>query len=311
MKILVTGGAGFIGSHVVDRYIEAGHRVVVVDNLVTGKKENLNPRAQFYQMAVEDPAVGEIFAREKPQVVNHHAAQIDVRKSVSDPLLDARTNILGMLNLLEKAVTYGVERFIFASSGGAIYGDPPEGAGPSKEEDPLHPMSPYGAAKAAGELYLATYRFTHGLKSVVLRYANVYGPRQDSLGEAGVVAIFTQKLLSGKEPVINGDGRQTRDYVFVEDVARASVLALQDGVSGSFNIGTAIETDVNELFRQLVEVTGKSAREIHGPGQLGEQKRSVLNFAKAKRDLGWEPRVSLAEGLRRTVEYFVSSRKSS
>jgi UDP-glucose 4-epimerase len=304
MKILVTGGAGFIGSHVVDRYIAEGHKIVVVDNLATGKLENLNPAAQFYRMGIEEPAIEEIFARERPEVVNHHAAQIDVRKSVSDPVFDARTNILGMLNLVEKAVQYGVGRFIFASSGGAIYGDPPEGAGAATEENPFHPMSPYGAAKAAGELYLYTYQITRGLAYTALRYGNVYGPRQDPLGEAGVVAIFTRKLLQGEPAVINGDGLQTRDYVYVEDVARASVLALKAGVAGSFNIGTGIEKTVNELFHHLTELAGKSAPEVHGPAKPGEQRRSVLDWTRARTQLGWEPKVTFKEGLRKTVEFF-------
>ena len=304
MKILVTGGAGFIGSQVTDRYIADGHRVLVVDNLVTGRKENLNPRAQFTQMDIQDPNLDGFFARERPEVVNHHAAQIDVRKSVQDPLFDAGTNILGMLNLLEKALKYGVRRFIFASSGGAIYGDQSLGAESAKEEDPLRPISPYGVAKATGELYLHYYRVVHGLDSVALRYGNVYGPRQDPFGEAGVVAIFAEKLLSGGQPMIHGDGLQTRDYVYVEDVAEANALALNPKASGSFNIGTGLEKNVNELFWGLVRITGKSVKEVHGPAKLGEQRRSVLNCSKAQTHLGWRARVSFADGLQRTVEYF-------
>jgi UDP-glucose 4-epimerase len=304
MKILVTGGAGFIGSQVTDRYLAEDHRVLVVDNLVTGKRQNLNPRAQFYEMDIRGPEIEEIFARERPEVVNHHAAQIDVRKSVQDPLFDAETNILGMVNLLEKSVKYGVRRFIFASSGGAIYGDQPAGAEPAKEEDPLHPISPYGVAKATGELYLHYYRIVHGLSSVALRYGNVYGPRQDPLGEAGVVAIFTEKLLSGGQPIINGDGLQTRDYVYVEDVAEANALALNREASGSFNIGTGRERNVNELFRGLLEITGRSVKEVHGPAKPGEQRRSVLNCSKVQAHLGWAGRVSWEEGLQRTVKYF-------
>jgi UDP-glucose 4-epimerase len=304
MKILVTGGAGFIGSQVTDRYIADGHRVLIMDNLVTGKGENVNPRAQFYQMDIRDPKIEEVFARERPEVLNHHAAQIDVRKSVQDPLFDAGTNILGTLNLLEKAVKYGVRRFIFASSGGAIYGDQPAGAQPAREEDPLRPISPYGVAKATGELYLHYYRVVHGLDSVALRYGNVYGPRQDPFGEAGVVAIFTEKLLGGEQPMINGDGLQTRDYVYVEDVAEANALALNQKASGSFNIGTGLEKNVNELFSGLVKITGKSVKEVHGPAKPGEQRRSVLNCSKAQAHLGWGPRVSFEEGLQRTVEFF-------
>jgi UDP-glucose 4-epimerase len=304
MRILVTGGAGFIGSQVADRYITDGHRVIVLDNLVTGKIENLNPRAQFYQMDIRDAGVEEIFARERPEVVNHHAAQIDVRKSVMDPLFDAGTNVLGTLNLLEKAVKHGVRRFIFASSGGAIYGDQPEGAEPAREDEPLRPISPYGVAKATGELYLHYYRVVHGLDSVALRYGNVYGPRQDPFGEAGVVAIFTEKLLSDEQPLINGDGLQTRDYVYVGDVVEANVLALNPKASGSFNIGTGVEKNVNELFWSLVNITGNSVKEVHGPAKPGEQRRSVLNCSKAHDGLAWRPRVSFEEGLRQTVEYF-------
>jgi UDP-glucose 4-epimerase len=304
MKILVTGGAGFIGSQVADRYIAMGHRVIVIDNLVTGKKENLNPRAQFYQMDIRDAGVEEVFARERPEVVNHHAAQIDVRKSVMDPLFDAGTNVLGMLNLLEKAVKHGVCRFIFASSGGAIYGDQPEGGKPASEDDPLRPISPYGVAKATGELYLHYYQVVHGLDCVALRYGNVYGPRQDPFGEAGVVAIFTEKLLAAEQPLINGDGLQTRDYVYVGDVVEANVQALNRKVTGSFNIGTGVEKNVNELFWSLVKITGKSVKEVHGPAKPGEQRRSVLNCSQAHASLGWEPRVTFEEGLRKTVEYF-------
>ena len=304
MKILVTGGAGFIGSQVADRYIAEGHPVIVVDNLVSGKIENLNPRAQFYQMDIRSPEIEDVFARERPEVITHHAAQIDVRKSVLDPVFDAETNVLGMLNLLEKAMKHGVRRFIFASSGGAIYGDQPEGAAPASEEDPLRPVSPYGVAKATGELYLHYYRVVHGLGSVALRYGNVYGPRQDPFGEAGVVAIFTEKLLSGGQPLINGDGQQTRDYVYVGDVVEANFLALHPKASGSFNIGTGVEKNVNELFWSLVKITGRSIKEIHGPAKPGEQRRSVLNCSKAHTDLGWMPRVSFEEGLRQTVEYF-------
>jgi UDP-glucose 4-epimerase len=268
--------------------------------------ENLNRRAQFYRMDIRNPEIEEILIRERPEVVNHHAAQIDVRKSVNDPVYDAEMNILGMVNLLEKTVKLGVRRFIFASSGGAIYGDQPGGAEPATEENPLRPVSPYGVAKATGELYLYCYRVLHGLDFVALRYGNVYGPRQDPFGEAGVVAIFTEKLLSGEQPLINGDGFQTRDYVYVEDVTEANVLALNQKVSGPFNIGTGVEKNVNELFWSLVKITGKSVKEIHGPAKPGEQRRSILNCSKANDLLGWEARVSWEEGLQRTVEYFAA-----
>jgi UDP-glucose 4-epimerase len=262
-------------------------------------------------MDIRAPEIEDVFARERPEVITHHAAQIDVRKSVMDPVFDAETNVLGMLNLLEKAVKHGVRRFIFASSGGAIYGDQPEGAPPAGEEEPLRPVSPYGVAKATGELYLHYYRVVHGLGSVALRYGNVYGPRQDPFGEAGVVAIFTEKLLSGGQPLINGDGMQTRDYVYVGDVVEANVSALHPKASGSFNIGTGVEKNVNELFWSLVKITGRSVKEIHGPAKPGEQRRSVLNCSKAHTGLGWMPRVSFVEGLRQTVEYFAGLRRGS
>ncbi|MBI4496198.1 MAG: NAD-dependent epimerase/dehydratase family protein [Deltaproteobacteria bacterium] len=303
MKILVTGGAGFIGSHVVDRYLKAGHRVIVLDDLSTGKRENLDPRAELVRLDMRDKAVEELFARERPEVVNHHAAQIDVRKSVADPAFDASLNILGALGLLELAIKYETRRFIFASSGGAIYGEQPEGSAPAREDDPQRPISPYGVAKAAVELYLHYYRVVQGLSSVALRYGNVYGPRQDPYGEAGVVAIFSEKLLAGGQPLINGDGLQTRDYVYAEDVAEANLLALEPEVIGAYNIGTGVEKNVNELFRELKKITGQQAEENHGPAKAGEQRRSVLDWTKV-RTLGWRPQVSFEEGLRRTVEYF-------
>jgi UDP-glucose 4-epimerase len=266
--------------------------------------QNLNSQARFYRADIRDPGMGKIFADEKPEVVNHHAAQIDVRKSVQDPVLDAGVNILGMLNLLEKAVHHGVRRFIFASSGGAMYGDQPEKAPPADEDTPLRPVSPYGVAKATGELYLHYYRMVHGLEYVALRYGNVYGPRQDPFGEAGVVAIFTEKLLAQGQPIINGDGLQTRDYVYVEDIAAANLLALHPQASGPFNIGTGLERDVNTLFRGLVQIIGRSVPEAHGPAKAGEQRRSVLDCTRIQANLGWKAKVSFEEGLRRTVEYF-------
>lgn len=304
MKILVTGGAGFIGSQVADRYLTMGHEVVIVDDLSTGKSKNINPQARFYHLDISHPDLEDIFMKERPEIVNHHAAQIDVRKSVENPVFDARVNILGLVNLLEKSLKYEVKKFIFASSGGAIYGDQPEGSDPPDEEAPLRPVSPYGVAKAASELYLYCYQVIHGLNYIALRYGNVYGPRQDPFGEAGVVAIFTKKLLSGGQPLINGDGMQTRDYVYIDDVVEANVRALNCPVSGAFNIGTGIETNVNQLFRMLIEITGKSVAEVHGPPKPGEQRRSVLNCQKAHDLLKWRPQISLSEGLKRTVEFF-------
>lgn len=303
MNILVTGGAGFIGSHVVDAYIELGHNVIVVDNLSTGSIENLNPKAKFYQLDIRDDKIEEVFKLEKIDVVNHHAAQMDVRKSVEDPIYDADVNIIGSLKLLQFSVKYGIKKFIFASTGGAIYGE--QDYFPADEEHPTRPLSPYGVAKLTIEKYLYFYKEVHGLNYVVLRYANIYGPRQNPHGEAGVVAIFTSKMLRGEQPVINGDGFQTRDYTYVGDVVRANVLALNyDKSSGVFNIGTGLETDVNTLFHKLKNLTGANCEEFHGPAKPGEQRRSVISYNKIYQTLGWKPEVPLDEGLRLTVEFF-------
>lgn len=302
MKILVTGGAGFIGGHVVDAYLQAGHEVVVVDDMSSGKRANLNPSARFHQLDIQDPSVAEVFERERPEVLNHHAAQIDVRRSVADPLLDARINVLGLLNLMEHGRAHGLRRVVFASSGGTVYGE--QETFPASEQHKTEPLSPYGVAKLASERYLFFYATSHGIPYVALRYANVYGPRQDPHGEAGVVAIFSERLLRGQDTVINGDGRQTRDYVFVEDVVRANLLALDSAYCGPLNIGTGTETDVNTLFRVIRAQVGAASPESHGPAKPGEQRRSVLDAARARDVLGWSPSVTLEEGLRRTVAYF-------
>ncbi|CUS91431.1 SDR family oxidoreductase [Candidatus Kryptobacter tengchongensis] len=302
MNILVTGGAGFIGSHVVDSYIELGHNVIVVDNLSSGSLENLNPKAKFYHLDIRDDKVEEIFKSEKIDIVNHHAAQMDVRKSVEDPIYDADVNIIGSLKLLQFSIKYGVKKFIFASTGGAIYGE--QDYFPADEEHPTRPLSPYGVAKLTVEKYLYFYKEVHGLNYVILRYANIYGPRQNPHGEAGVVAIFTSKMLKGEKPIINGDGFQTRDYTYVGDVVKANLLALNYDKSDVFNIGTGIETDVNTLFRKLKELTGANCDEVHGPPKPGEQRRSVISYEKVYRTLGWKPEISLDEGLKLTVEFF-------
>lgn len=302
MKILVTGGAGFIGSHVVDAYIKNGHDVVVIDDLSMGNLENVHPGAKFYKLDIRDEGVKEIFREEKFDLVNHHAAQMDVRKSVDDPIYDASVNILGVLNLLENCKNNGVKKFIFASTGGAIYGE--QDYFPADEEHPLRPLSPYGITKLATEKYLYYYEKVFSLQYIILRYANVYGPRQNPHGEAGVVAIFTKKMLEGKQPQINGDGKQTRDYVYVDDVVRANVMALNHNKSEIFNIGTGIETDVNTLFHKLRNYTGSDCEEYHAPPKKGEQLRSVLDYSKIKKELGWEPEINIDEGLRLTVEYF-------
>jgi len=302
MKILVTGGAGFIGSHVVDAFINAGHQVSIIDNLLTGREENINPLTTFYKMDIRDEKVAEIFATEKFDVVDHHAAQMDVRRSVDDPIFDAQNNILGTINLMQASVKHGVKKFIFISTGGAIYGE--QDYFPADEEHPTRPLSPYGITKLTGEKYLHFYHQTYGLKYVILRYANIYGPRQNPHGEAGVVAIFSTKLLAGEQPIINGDGTQTRDYVYVQDVVNANLKALEYNHINYFNIGTGIETDVNEIFNLLNQFSGGHANEQHGHSKPGEQLRSVLNHKKAKDVLNWSPKTDLKTGLQKTIEYF-------
>jgi UDP-glucose 4-epimerase len=303
MKILVTGGAGFIGSHVVDRYLAEGHEVVVVDNLSTGRREPVNPKAKLSLLDIRSPRLAEVFETERPEVVNHHAAQIDVRRSVADPALDASVNVLGALNLLSCCRRFGVRRVIYASSGGAVYGE--TAMLPTPEEHPLRPASPYGVSKLAVEHYLACWSALYGISALALRYANVYGPRQNPLGEAGVVAIFAHRLLRGEPAIINGDGAQTRDYVYVGDVAEGNLRALeQPEVTGALNIGTGVETSVLDLFDRLQAAAGVAGQVQHGPPKPGEQRRSVLDITLAKRLLGWTPRVTLDKGLRRTIEHF-------
>ncbi len=303
VKILVTGGAGFIGSHIVDAYLQLGHDVTVIDNLVTGRRENLNPHARFIEADIRDAEkVRVLFETERFDIVSHHAAQMDVRRSVADPMYDASVNILGILNILEGCVASGVRRVVFASSGGAIYGE--QDYFPADELHPTRPISPYGIAKLTTEHYLFYYKAVHGVDSVSLRYANIYGPRQNPHGEAGVIAIFISRMLAGEQPVINGDGKQTRDYVYVGDVVQANVLALQCSGSKVFNVGTGIETDVNTLFHILKNATQSNANEHHASEKKGEQLRSVLEARAIQTELGWEPSVSLKEGLQTTVEYF-------
>jgi UDP-glucose 4-epimerase len=302
MNILVTGGAGFIGSNVADRLIELGHNVSIVDNLVTGRRENIPAQATFYEMDICDSEIEKIFKEGQFDLVDHHAAQMDVRKSVEDPIYDANVNVIGALNLLQNCVKHKVGKFIFASTGGAIYGE--QEYFPADEKHPLWPLSPYGVTKLTTEKYLYFYRQTYGLNFTILRYANIYGPRQNPHGEAGVVAIFSERILRGEQPIINGDGLQTRDYVFVGDVVKANELVLKNGNDGIYNIGTGIETDVNTLFRKIVEFTGKKISEEHGPAKPGEQKRSVLTSARISKDFGWKPQSGLDEGLEKTVQFF-------
>lgn len=307
MKILVTGGAGFIGSHLTDTFISNGHDVVVVDNLVSGQLENLNPKAKFYLMDIRAETITKVFEAEKFDILCHQAAQMDVRKSVADPLFDADVNVAGTLNLLQNCIKHNVKKVLFASTGGAIYGE--QDVFPADENHATRPLSPYGITKSTVEKYLFFYAEQYGLNYGITRYANVYGPRQSPHGEAGVVAIFTSRLLAGEQPVINGDGGQTRDYVYVGDVARANLAVLKHNQNDIFNVGTAIENDVNTLFRILNTATGGHAQEQHGPGMPGEQRRSVISYEKAQKVLGWTPKVMLKEGLENTVEFFKAQMK--
>lgn len=302
MKVLVTGGAGFIGSHLVDRLILEGHDSVVVDNLVTGKRRNINRAATFYKMDVQSWRLERAFRNERPNVVMHLAAQMDVRKSVEDPMFDAQVNVLGTLNVLQQAVKHGVRKVIFSSSGGAIYGE--QETYPAPETHVLKPLSPYGLSKLCGEQYLSYFQRVSGLQAVSLRYANVYGPRQDPEGEAGVVAIFIQKMLNNEQAVINGNGRQTRDFVFVDDVVEANLAMMGQETQGTYNVGTGVETSINDLFRILVQHTGSTCKEMHGPAKKGEQARSVIDCTKLRQEVSWEPKADLSEGLKKTVEYF-------
>jgi UDP-glucose 4-epimerase len=309
MRILLTGGAGFIGSNVADAYAAAGHEVLVLDDLSSGKRGNVPPQARFVLADIGSDTAEEAIRSFRPEVVNHHAAQINVRASVADPQFDARVNILSTLRLLEACRGAGVRKVLFASSGGAGYGE--QDVFPAGENHPLRPVSPYGVSKIAVEMYLHCYRVEYGLDYTALRYSNVYGPRQDPHGEAGVVAIFCQRLLRGQTAIVNGDGEQTRDYVYVGDVVRANVAALTRGGGLSVNIGTGIETSVNALFRLLRELSGSSQEEIHGPGMRGEQRRSCLENRLAFDELGWYPEVSLEEGLARTLSFFRKKIESS
>ncbi len=306
MNILVTGGAGFIGSHIAEAYCAAGHTVLVVDNLSTGFASNLPSGAEFVRMDIRDPEISSLIEGRRIEVVNHHAAQIDVRASVADPANDLSINVLGTLNLLEASIRAGIRRFIFASSGGAVYGE--QEYFPADERHPTAPCSPYGITKLCVEKYLHYYQTVHGLAYTAFRYTNVYGPRQSPHGEAGVVAIFCDKLLAGGEPVINGDGLQTRDYVFVEDVVRANLAALGMEGTDTLNVCTGRETNVNEIFAQVNRFCGTHAPEKHGPAKAGEQLRSVCTFEKIGARLGWAPRVGIEEGLGRTVDFFKSRR---
>lgn len=301
MRILVTGGAGFIASQIVDAYLERGHEVCVIDDLSSGRRENVNPKAELVVADLRDPRAMESVRGRAFDLLNHHAAQIDVRVSVADPAADAELNIVAALRLFQTVIGEGVKKIVFASSGGAAYGEPQYA--PQDEDHPVAPISPYGCAKLAIDQYLYFFRTVHGVPSVSLRYANVYGPRQRKDGEAGVVAIFGGALLEGHEARINGTGEQTRDYVFVEDVVRANMAASELDLSGVFNVGTGVETSVNALYDAICQTLGSDAKAAYGPGKPGEQVRSVLDGRKLRLAGGLPEPVALQDGLRRTMDW--------
>ncbi len=302
MRALVTGGAGFIGSHLVDALLSAGHGVTVVDNLTRGKREQVNQGAELVELDVTDPRLVEVVGSHRPDVVFHQAAQIDVRHSVADPVADADANVVGTVNLLHACAEHGVRRVVFASSGGAIYGDTDDI--PTRESHAADPASPYGTSKLCAEAYGQMFQRMRGLEFVALRYANVYGPRQDPHGEAGVVAIFALRMLRGDTPTINGDGLQTRDYVYVDDVVAANLRAVDTPAPAAFNVGTGTETDVNGVFQRVARACGVELEPQHGPPKPGEQRRSCLDVSRAVDALGWSPQTSLDDGLARTVAFF-------
>jgi UDP-glucose 4-epimerase len=309
LKILVTGGAGFIGSNLVDALINLGHDVAVIDNLSSGLRRNLNLKARLYEIDIRDKKLSEIFEREKPDIVDHHAAQIDVRKSGEDPVADAEANILGSLNVITNCLRFGVKRIVYASTGGAIYGDPQYL--PADENHPINPISQYGISKHTVEHYLHLYSIIHGLEYVALRYSNVYGQRQNPYGEAGVVAIFAIQMLTGQQPTIFGPGDKTRDYTHVSDIVAANIIALDHGKNTIYNIGTGIETKDQEIFDTLASVLGYKGKPIYAPVRKGEVYRISLNCGKASKELSWKPKLSLREGITRAADYYKKLAKQS
>ncbi len=304
MRVLVTGGAGFIASHIVDAYVERGHEVTVVDDLSSGLRENVNPRAELLVADLRQPQTIDSLRGRKFDLVNHHAAQIDVRVSVADPAADAELNVVAALRLFQTLIDDGVKKIVFASSGGAAYGEPQYA--PQDEQHPVNPLSPYGCAKLAIDQYLGFFRAVHGIKAVSLRYGNVYGPRQRKDGEAGVIAIFAGALLDGQTPRINGTGEQTRDYVFVEDVVRANMAASELDLDGIYNVGTGIETSVNALYAALTRALGIDKPADYGPAKAGEQMRSVLDGRRLRTAASLPEPAKIEDGLRKTVQWLRS-----
>lgn len=307
---MITGGAGFIGSHVADAYLGAGHRVVVVDDLSSGSSQNLDPRVKLYQLDIRDAALDEIFQREQPDIVNHHAAQVSVPRSITDPLRDAEINLLGLINILQSCVKHHVKKVIFISSGGAIYGEAEEY--PTTENYLPQPLSVYAINKLAGEHYLRFYHHQYGLKYSILRYANVFGPRQRAQGEAGVVSIFVEKLLADEAPDLyaypeDPEG-MIRDYVYVKDVVRANLAVLDEGDNDVFNIGTCVETTTSHLYKTILWQLGKDIQPHCGPARKGDLRRSMLDSSKAFKELGWSPIYSLEDGIKETVAYFTQKK---
>ncbi len=306
MRIALTGAAGFIGSHIADAYLAAGHEVLVVDDLSSGRREQVPQKARFVQADIRSAAAARALTDFRPDVLNHHAAQIEVRRSVSEVAFDAEVNVVGFLNVVEAARQAGARRVVFASSGGAIYGE--QTGAPATEASPARPASPYGAAKASAELYLGAFQQMYGLHWVALRYSNVYGPRQNALGEAGVVALFANRCLAHQPCTIYGDGTQTRDFVFVEDVVRANVAALDCDHKGPINVATGVETDVNRVYALIAAQAGETAAPRYDSAKLGDVRRSVLDASLASRALNWRPQVAFAQGVARTVAWFKQQR---
>lgn len=305
--ILVTGGAGFIASHIVDEYISKGYKVIVIDNLSSGIKSNVNKSAIFYKLDLYSDSIERVFKKHKIEIINHHAAQIDLRKSIKNPVFDARINIESSLKLFQVAYKYGVEKIIFASSGGAIYGE--QKFFPADENHTTNPLSPYGISKLAVEKYLQFYKHFHKINYIILRYSNVYGPRQSIKGEGGVVSIFCKRIIKGQSPIINGSGNNTRDFIFISDVVNANYRALKYKGSGIFNISTAKETSVNKLFSILKDVSGENITAIYGEPISGEQKRSSLDYQNALKKLKWKPKVDLKSGLSITYNWFKQNKE--